>query len=356
MSLKTLLFLIAAHIALADSSHALFYKTVNEQTARNIASLKGRDIAGDDGPLVNKQGFWFSHFTVGASRDLEMLIDTGSSDAILNPGIYQASPASVDTKRQFRISYATTNPDGSGTLTASGHVYQDVITHRAANLTVSNQTLGDIKSPSSPATFPNDGLIGYAGQDASALRGSPFINSLCNKNLLTSCRFGLALKPDKTGSLHYGTVAKDTFTGALTTVPITSEWSVVGAVTLHGNPIITDAPVITDSGTTVIFGPTSKVRDLFEQAGIEAVQAESGVVNGYYNCSASPVVGFSFEDANFDIIPEAMAFAREGENCTATIHGTDAFGDNWLVGQAFFQGRYVDHNIEDGTMGFADLK
>ncbi len=65
------------------------------------------------------QGFWFSHFTIGASKDLEILIDTGSADAILNPGVYEPSSGSVDTGKPFRISYATTNPDGSGTLTVS---------------------------------------------------------------------------------------------------------------------------------------------------------------------------------------------------------------------------------------------
>jgi pepsin A len=46
-----------------------------------------------------------------------MLIDTGSSDAILNPGVYKPSSSSQDTRRPFEISYATTNPDGSGRLT-----------------------------------------------------------------------------------------------------------------------------------------------------------------------------------------------------------------------------------------------
>lgn len=50
---------------------------------------------------------------------MEILIDTGSADAILNPGIYEPSSGSFDTGKPFRISYATTNPDGSGTLTVS---------------------------------------------------------------------------------------------------------------------------------------------------------------------------------------------------------------------------------------------
>ncbi|KJK77307.1 hypothetical protein H634G_07046 [Metarhizium anisopliae BRIP 53293] len=321
MSLKTLLLLAAAHLAQADSSHALFYKVVDRETAQRIASIKGLAAAGNDTP-----GFWFSHFTVGASPDLEILIDTGSSDAILNPGVYKPSPGSVNANRRFRISYATTNPDGSGTLTASGNVYQDVITQLSANLT------------------------------GSALHGSPFINSLCDQGALSTCRFGLALRPNKTGELYYGTLATDTFTEPLTTVPLTQgEWAVQGDVTVDGTAVQHGASIITDSGTTVIFGPTHRVADVFARAGVQAVPTSTGLA-GYYNCSAPPAIGFSFAGANFDILPSALAFASNGDNCTAAVHGSDAFGDNWLVGQAFFQGRYVDHNVADGTMGFADLK
>ncbi|KAK8932726.1 Aspartic protease [Metarhizium anisopliae] len=364
MSLKTLLLLAAAHLAQADSSHALFYKVVDRETAQRIASIKGLAAAGNDTPVSKIQGFWFSHFTVGASPDLEILIDTGSSDAILNPGVYKPSPGSVNANRRFRISYATTNPDGSGTLTdakdtkrqASGNVYQDVITQLSANLTVANQTLGDIQDPASPPTFPRDGLIGYASQQGSALHGSPFINSLCDQGALSTCRFGLALRPNKTGELYYGTLATDTFTEPLTTVPLTQgEWAVQGDVTVDGTAVQHGASIITDSGTTVIFGPTHRVADVFARAGVQAVPTSTGLA-GYYNCSAPPAIGFSFAGANFDILPSALAFASNGDNCTAAVHGSDAFGDNWLVGQAFFQGRYVDHNVADGTMGFADLK
>jgi pepsin A len=39
---------------------------------------------------------------------------------MLNPGVYKPGPKSVNTNKPFRISYATTNPDGSGSLTVGG--------------------------------------------------------------------------------------------------------------------------------------------------------------------------------------------------------------------------------------------
>jgi pepsin A len=130
---------------------------------------------------------------------------------------------------------------------------------------------------------------------------------------------------------------------------------VQGDVTVAGKTVQSRANIITDSGTTVIFGPTNQVSKIFSQAGIHAVQTANGIT-GYYNCSAPPEIGFSLGGTNFNILAKALAFAKNGDNCTASVHGTNAFGNSWLVGQAFFQGRYIDHNIDDGTMGFANLK
>lgn len=63
------------------------------------------------------QGFWFTNFTVGASKDLVLLIDTGSCDVYLNPGIYEPGKNSVNEHDDFTITFATTNPDGSGSET-----------------------------------------------------------------------------------------------------------------------------------------------------------------------------------------------------------------------------------------------
>ncbi|KAJ4158329.1 uncharacterized protein LMH87_008861 [Akanthomyces muscarius] len=359
MSLKNVLaFLAAAQAVTADSSHPVYFRKAGADTAKGVAAFKSLALASTgDGSLVNEQGFWFSHFTIGASKDLEILIDTGSSDAIMNPGIYQPSSTSQDQKRRFRIAYSTTNPDGSGSLAASGQVYHDVITQLGANLTVSQQALGAIDSPSAPPTFPHDGLIGYAGLDRAALREKPFFLSLCDSGALSACRFGLAFRTDGTGQLHYGTVATDEFSGELTAVPTTGLWALNGSATVNGKTVVGNIAITTDSGTTVIFGPKEAVKKLFKAAGITAKNTGS-TIEGHYDCAKPPTVGFNLGGKNFNIDPKALAFKQDekGNDCTASIFGTADFGSNWLVGQAFFQGRYIDHNVDDETMGFADLK
>ena len=118
-------------------------------------------------PEVDDQSFWFANFSIGASPSLEILIDTGSSDVYLNPGVYKAGPNSKNLNRDFSITFATTNSDGSGTETVSGPLYQDSVA--VGGINVKDQVVGASTSPANPPAFPHDGLIGFAGQDGSAV-------------------------------------------------------------------------------------------------------------------------------------------------------------------------------------------
>jgi cathepsin D len=262
-------------------------------------------------------------------------------------------------------------------LTVSGPIYQDVIGLDQTNLTVKNQYLGEVTKPKSPPTFPHDGLIGFAGEDSSSLRESPWFHSLCSQKSLASCRFGMALGTDGTGQMTYGSVDTSAFDGALTTTAIQGEWTVTGDIAVNGKVVQSDARIATDSGTTVIFGPIDSVRAMFKAAGITAVENPGNgntptTLDGYYDCSKPPQLGFGFPSAGqaahsknkavsasssiFNVLPQVLAQKNNNGNCTAIIHGTDEFQGMWLVGQAFFQGHYIDHNVDAGTMGFATLK
>jgi hypothetical protein len=51
------------------------------------------------------------------SKNLTLLIDTGSLDIIVNPGLYKRGAQSVDIHSTFTNTYGTTESDGSGTGT-----------------------------------------------------------------------------------------------------------------------------------------------------------------------------------------------------------------------------------------------
>jgi pepsin A len=122
--------------------------------------------------------------------------------------------------------------------------------------------LGAVTVPQSPPTFPNDGLVGFAGLSSSALNATSWFQHLCDEHQVKECRFGIAYKTDETGIQYFGYVAEETFEGPLSVghVPPDDEWSTFGDIAYDGKVITKDQLLITDSGTTIIFGFVS---DLF---------------------------------------------------------------------------------------------
>jgi hypothetical protein len=57
-----------------------------------------------------------------------------------------------------------------------------------------------------------------------------------------------------------------------------------------------DAAIMTDSGTTVIFGPIDSIQALFDAAGIQSVLRPGSptTLDGYFPCAHPPEIGFGF--------------------------------------------------------------
>ena len=102
------------------------------------------------------------------------------------------------------------------------------------------------------------------------------------------------------------------------------------------------------------------MRALFEILGIEAVEQNllgcTTVLFGYYPCDSPPAFGYQLNDNGpvFNIEPSAFEQANNGNNnCTAIVTGIE-FGI-WIVGQAWFQGKYVDFDVSNLQVGVAGL-
>ena len=87
-----------------------------------------------------------------------------------------------------------------------------------------------------------------------------------------------------------------------------------------------------------------------------------GVITGQYICDGSmiyPAVGFQFgEDKEWSLSISPSAFRGPGNgngNCTAAIISIDLGLDMWIVGQPWFQGKYVDFNRETQKVTVAYL-
>lgn len=240
-----------------------------------------------------------------------------------------------------------------------------------------------VADPESPPSFPHDGLVGFAGPYQSALGSPSWFQELCDAGSVTACRFGLAYKTDNTGVQYFGYVDTDRFDGSLSVAPVVpdTEWGSWTDIALDGKVIEKNAMMVTDSGTTIIFGsvilksfdsrssrftkpfsgtdllahinrPTASVQKLFDAAGIQSVaDPNAGTLTGYFSCSKPPTVGLGLPSADnateaaasgsttishkstiFNILPSQLISNQDGDNCTSSIVGTDDF-PFWLVGQ-----------------------
>ncbi|KAJ5900940.1 acid protease [Penicillium subrubescens] len=242
--------------------------------------------------LSEANNVWFGSFDVGNSKNLTLLIDTGSSDVIVSPGLYKGGPHSVDTSSTFANTYGTTESDGSEPE-QSGAVYGRFEHH-----------------------------LYYSG-----------VGTLCRH-----CSQWKDLKKDALAEL--------------------------------------------DTGTATVIGPLDDVIAIFKAASIRYViqiSEDSGTsVTGYFPCDRPPTLELSIpsqsnataaakqnsklvshHSSTFNIAPDQwIAADNRSNNCTAILSGTDAFPipDLWVVGQPFFHGTYVDHNLKDGTLGFAPAR
>ncbi|KIX05814.1 uncharacterized protein Z518_03786 [Rhinocladiella mackenziei CBS 650.93] len=314
-------------------------------------------------PLTSDGGFWFANVSVGDGSSMNLLIDTGSTDVVLNPGKYKPSDASVNGNETFTLSYGTAESNGTGTATINGTVYHDTVT--LGGLKVENQTIGVSNSTDSSTEYPHDGIIGFGAQQFAANNATSYFHNLCEENLVDDCRFGIALDNATAGSFVIGTLDDDLFDGDLTTSPLVEEWFTYGDVVVGGQTLEGDAIIEFDSGSAAIVGPTDVVTKIFDSVGARISSEETSeglLLTAQVACDVNSTVGFRFPSSNtFNISLGALLVPSTNAsdpNCTISLVAQD-FPDLpglWVLGQTFFQGKYLDHNLDDQTIGIATLK
>jgi hypothetical protein len=91
LSLSNLLLAWSAICSVAygnsDGLIAAHRREADEQTVNTLAALRKRGT-GELPTKLGKSLYWFGHFDVGEGHDYHLLLDTGSSDCILNNNLY----------------------------------------------------------------------------------------------------------------------------------------------------------------------------------------------------------------------------------------------------------------------------
>ncbi|KAI0031013.1 acid protease [Vararia minispora EC-137] len=322
-------------------------------------------------PLRFDQGFWNASFSVGP-QNFNLSVDTGSFAVIIGQGLYKPNPTSVQTNMGEFIQFNGANEDGTLMASETFFFVRDEIDFAGVSLSdflVGNITVGDpirdgilgLSPPASQITDPNDPTF---------LAGQSLAQTICSQQSISPCEFGLELKFDGTGSLIFGPMNDTMITGNITTLKTQSNdaWITLND-TAEDSPllVINDQPfthiiAIFDNGTPNIIGPIETVRAALLSVGynISETSDSSGAsfVFGTYDCASPARFGFSFPPSTevhyIDAGANVLNRTADGLICTANILGASTT-DLWLIGQTWFQGRYVQHNLNASTLAFADL-
>ncbi|KAF8857221.1 acid protease [Acephala macrosclerotiorum] len=260
--------------------------------------LSGRHLNRCDASAVkgisSSEGLWFGDFAVGSSSNLSTLIDTGSGDVIVNPGLYKPSKSSKSLNTTFNNTYGTTSSDSTGNGTVVGTLYEGEMSFGSLTAT---QITG---SATGTWDVPGDGIVDFSGSLFWQFpdNSTSFMQSLCTQGKVSECRFGLALENENTGSLILGELDTEKYTSDLTVGPIyLTCWATIMDLALNGTVVTHDLTVELDSGTATIVGPIEGVSRILEAVGIEGVlqnNSKGQQLVGYFPCEKPPPVGFSF--------------------------------------------------------------
>uniref|UniRef100_A0A8C8U2Q8 Cathepsin E n=1 Tax=Peromyscus maniculatus bairdii TaxID=230844 RepID=A0A8C8U2Q8_PERMB len=291
-------------------------------------------------PLINYLDMeYFGTISIGSPpQNFTVIFDTGSSNLWV-PSVYCTSPA-CKTHPVFHPSQSSTYEEvgshffihyGTGSLT--GIIGADQVS--VQGLTVDGQQFGEsVKEPGQ--TFVNaefDGILGLGYPSLAAGGVTPVFDNMMAQNLVDLPMFSVYLSSDPehgSGSeLTFGGYDSSHFSGSLNWIPVTKQgyWQIALDGIQVGDTVMfcsEGCQAIVDTGTSLITGPSDKIKQLQEAIGATPMDGED-LVDGMQFCGS----GFQ----GLDIPPPA--------------------GPLWILGDVFIRQFYSVFDRGNNQVGLA---
>lgn len=260
------------------------------------------------------------------------------------------------TLAPFEITY------GSGAVT--GTIAQDTAT--LSGLQVKSQYFGAVNVVSQQ--FMNDpasGIIGLAFQRIASTNKPPFMQQLYSAGVLDEPLFAFFLSRQSQGAvLTIGNTDTSHYTGSITYTPVTTQsyWEVqsTGSV-VNGKAVGQGFKAAIDTGTTLIYLPSSATAALYGAIPGARSDPEEGSGMYAYPCSSNPVVAFSFAGSTnaytIDLRDFNLGPAEEQGMCVGGVIAMDIQDGNGeplaIIGDEFLKSWYSVYNFDGPKVGFA---
>jgi len=330
--------------------------------------------------LDNEETLYFMNVTMGTpEQSLRLHIDTGSSDLWVNvadsqlceasgnpcggSGVY--APNSSTTYQYLNSDFNITYVDGSGSV---GDYASDVV--RFGGVTLDNQQFGIGYSSSS-----QEGIIGigYPINEVAVAynNGQTYANvpqHLMQNGEISSNAYSLWLNDldASTGSILFGGVNTDKYTGELQTLPIIPEEGVYAefiialtAVGANGTSasIATNlgSPALLDSGSSLMYLPDNVVTSIYNSIG---AQYDSSQGAAFVDCSlanSDATIDLTFSSPTIRVAMSELVIVAGYQGVEPIcILGISPAGDSTpVLGDTFIRSAYIVYDMTNNEISIA---
>lgn len=313
-------------------------------------------------PIVDRGdvSYTLNIFLGSDSQEINVILDTGSSDLwVYEPsasgsvgGTYDSLTSSgyLDTGELFLIGYV----DGS---TSSGEYVLDDFSFLDTPLLTKFQ-FAEVTSGDN-----NNGILGVAGFNQESVRnGEPTYNNLphalAQAGVIPKASYSLYLGEEGgTGSIIFGGIDTDKYTGLLALYPISSKQGLslnVATIDVDGKSFTENTPYILDSGTSWNLVPQN-VLDYLNTVfpSTTEVDLEGYLINAV-SCDQPTDKYITFTLGLTPIqLSYADAIVRDGDYC---LLGFETYQEYSILGDVFLRKAYVYYDLTDLTISIAPVK
>ncbi|GJJ14497.1 hypothetical protein Clacol_008761 [Clathrus columnatus] len=304
------------------------------------------------------------------SQDFRIRFDTGSADVWVtstlctsevckdkhkyNPGTFPEPPETAELK--YSDGSFVSGTIKTDTVNVAGVVATDQFLVAAS--TLSDQFL----------TKQYDGMIGMAmSRSRSGLNKDPFFITAIKQQKDLSQVF--AFKLSDPASLYLGGTDKSLYTGEIEFHTLADSgplWKLaVASVSVGSERVLSGLRTIIDTGSDIILGPPSEVREFYSKIPGNEMCEEAGIEFYFFPCPPGetvPSVSFSWGEKSWHMSEDTFVRLKHTEDgvqsCLGNIAGRNfGYGEKvWLLGDPFLKNVYTIFSLEDDTLGFAALK
>jgi len=270
------------------------------------------------------------------------------------------STSYVKDGQEFSIQY--------GTGSCEGFVGKDSVT--LAGLTVTNQPFGQATTIADFfAQVPLDGILGMGWPAISVDGLEPVFQTAIDQKLVAEPKFAFWLghetnEGELAGEITLGGVDTSKYTGDISYVPVTRKgyWQFdLGKISVGGQQVSSGGSAISDTGTSLVAGPSSDIDKLCKKIG-GVYDPTEGIYKVSCDATNLPDVVFSINGKDFAvtsksyILPPTVGKHNKGQKadqCILGFQGFDGAPIDWILGDTFIREFYTIYDVGNAQVGLA---